>query len=179
MILTSIISVFVCFLGAALFYLPYYKQMDSSSSLYSKDEIDKVDDSFVSYPSKPTRKVRFIAPEAPQDDEKRMSYLGLNDCTLFKKKFDSVFNETGYCCGLGSCVKSCKQEALSIQGYKIVIAPTCYGCGECVSQCPYNLLQLYDVEEDNTQKNPPNKKNLFEIIKLWFNIDMDQKKDGN
>jgi ferredoxin len=179
MILATIISIFVCFFGAALFYLAYYKQLDSSSSLYSKDEIDKGDDYFVLYPPKPTRRIRFIAPEAPQDDDKRISYSGLNDCSLFKKNIDSVFNETGYCCGLGTCVKSCKQEALSLQGYKIVIASTCYGCGECVSHCPYNLLQLYDVEEDNTQKNTPNKKNIFEIIKLWFNIDTDKKKDGN
>lgn len=48
------------------------------------------------------------------------------------------------CLGLGSCVKACRFDALSIKdGIAFVDKEKCVGCGSCVTECPKNVLSLY------------------------------------
>lgn len=48
------------------------------------------------------------------------------------------------CLGCGSCVNSCKFDAIHINslGYAEVDFEKCIGCGMCVKKCPKNLISL-------------------------------------
>ena len=47
------------------------------------------------------------------------------------------------CLGLGSCVKVCPENAITVKdGVAVVDRNKCVGCGLCVKTCPKNLIEL-------------------------------------
>lgn len=74
---------------------------------------------------------------------KKCEYVGIDDC-LSAMRFAGGDKECNYgCCGLGTCVKACKFDALHIvNGIAVVDKEKCVSCGACVKVCPRNLIQM-------------------------------------
>lgn len=54
----------------------------------------------------------------------------------------TLMYDTASCIHCGVCVRTCKQEALSLESDHIVNYDKCISCGECVSMCPSGALTL-------------------------------------
>lgn len=74
---------------------------------------------------------------------KKCEYVGIDDC-LSAMRFAGGDKECSYgCCGLGSCVKSCKFDAIHmVNGVAVVDKEKCTSCGACVKTCPRHLIAL-------------------------------------
>lgn len=74
----------------------------------------------------------------------RFKYNGPQDCAaamLFGGRGDKQCSHA--CIGLGSCVKACKFEALSVvDGIARVDTSKCVGCGACAAACPKRIIKL-------------------------------------
>ncbi len=74
----------------------------------------------------------------------RAVYEGIQDCN------SAVLTGNGSkvcpdgCLGLGTCVRVCSFDALSINtnGVAVVDAEKCTGCGKCISACPRSIIEL-------------------------------------
>ena len=77
------------------------------------------------------------------------NYLGLNDCKMAASVPGAGPKACDYgCMGMGSCVKACKFDAISIvDGIAVVDKEKCTSCGMCVKTCPNHLIELipYDA----------------------------------
>ena len=70
-------------------------------------------------------------------------YKGIQDCWAVKEILPSVKQCAYGCVGLGSCIASCKYDALKIvDGLIKVIFENCVGCGACIDKCPQHVLKL-------------------------------------
>ena len=63
-------------------------------------------------------------------------------CAVINNTFGSLNDCKFSCIGLGDCVRSCPQEAISVVNGTAVINILCNGCGECLSICPKKLIKL-------------------------------------
>ena len=54
------------------------------------------------------------------------------------------------CIGLGDCVKSCPQQAITIQNHTAVVTSLCNGCGKCVETCPLGIITLVPSDTQKT-----------------------------
>ncbi len=86
------------------------------------------------------------------DDQKawkRFQYSGAEDC------FAAITSTGGDkackygCVGLGTCVKACPFDALSMgkNGLPVVDIDLCTGCGCCLQACPRNLPRLIPISQ--------------------------------
>ncbi|MCY6355067.1 RnfABCDGE type electron transport complex subunit B [Clostridium sp. ZS2-4] len=71
-------------------------------------------------------------------------YYGLKDCQEAMNVPGAGAKACDFgCLGLGSCVKACNFNALTIEdGVAKVIKENCVGCGACVQACPKNVVEL-------------------------------------
>ena len=56
------------------------------------------------------------------------------------------------CCGVGDCIKVCKQGAMKLENGKVVIdADKCDGCGDCAAEgvCPQHLIHMIPKDATN------------------------------
>ncbi len=68
---------------------------------------------------------------------------GIDDCYTASQLGTGPKNCEFGCMGLGSCVKVCTEDAISIvNGIAVVDDEKCVGCGKCASTCPKNLIQI-------------------------------------
>jgi len=74
----------------------------------------------------------------------KFSYIGIDDCVAAAKVGGLGARSCSYgCVGMGSCIKSCKFDAISIvDGVAKVDKEKCTGCMACVSVCPKNLIVM-------------------------------------
>lgn len=84
-------------------------------------------------------------------DEKtkiKYSYNGVYDCVAADSLFNGFMECNDACLGLGSCVRVCKFDAMSIDEHGLLTINTdlCTGCGACVKECPHTLLELVAVK---------------------------------
>lgn len=73
-------------------------------------------------------------------------------CAVINSIYRSVNDCKFSCIGLGDCIKSCKQEAISLVNGTAVINNLCIGCGECISSCPKNIIKLVPVSQKEIVK---------------------------
>ncbi len=98
---------------------------------------------------------------------KKYDYSGAQDCVMAKYVPGSGDKACGNgCLGLGSCVKACAFDAISVvNGVALVDKEKCVACGKCVAACPKNLIELipydshYAVACSSTDKGPDVMKN--------------------
>ena len=81
------------------------------------------------------------------DADMEYQYLGVNDCRAAALMFGGMKVCTIGCLGLGTCVKACQFDALSIgsDGLPKVDQEKCTGCGACERVCPKHIIRLTSV----------------------------------
>ena len=68
---------------------------------------------------------------------------GIDDCYTASQLGTGPKNCEYGCMGLGSCVKVCSENAISIiDGIAVIDREKCIGCGKCESACPKNIIKL-------------------------------------
>lgn len=74
-------------------------------------------------------------------------YSGEEDCYSAMKLGGGPKSCAYGCLGLGSCVKACDRDAISIiNGVAVVDRDKCGACGQCVSACPKNIIELVNAD---------------------------------
>jgi Na+-translocating ferredoxin:NAD+ oxidoreductase RNF subunit RnfB len=75
---------------------------------------------------------------------RRSRYDGIPDCHAAIVAGNGSKVCTDGCLGLGSCVRACPFQALSISdgGVAVVDPKKCNGCGKCVGVCPRGIIEL-------------------------------------
>lgn len=78
----------------------------------------------------------------------RFVFDGYDDCwTAFKLGGGQKTCSYG-CLGLGSCVKKCFFNAISIvDGVAVVDKEKCVGCGACAKECPKSIIKILPYNE--------------------------------
>lgn len=81
--------------------------------------------------------------------KKDYDYYGVNDCVMASSVPGQGPKSCDYgCMGLGSCVRACKFDAISIvDGIAVIDKDKCTSCGMCTKTCPKKLIELipYDA----------------------------------
>ena len=76
------------------------------------------------------------------------NYVGVRDCASAVRAGLALTNCDYGCLGLGSCVKVCPEQAISVKdGVAVVDRRKCVGCGLCAKACPKGLIEL--IPEQN------------------------------
>ncbi len=89
--------------------------------------------------------VAFVKCNGTCDKTKdRFEYYGSHDCYEAAMSTGGGAKQCSYgCLGLGSCVKACQFDALSIvNGIAKVDPEKCTSCGQCIKACPKGLIEL-------------------------------------
>ena len=112
------------------------------------------------------KKVAFVRCKGSCEFTKNQgTYVGLEDCR--SAQMNGIrFTDCDYgCLGLGSCVKVCPENAITVKdGIAAVDPRKCVGCGLCAKTCPRNLIELVPesklvrVRCSNRDKGPTVKK---------------------
>ena len=71
--------------------------------------------------------------------------MGIQTCEEAMEKIDPVEHElcTTGCCGLGSCTKVCRYDAIHVvNGTAYVDPEKCVGCKDCTYACPKHLITM-------------------------------------
>ena len=76
-----------------------------------------------------------------------LSETGVTDCRAAVLLYGGPKECPVGCIGLGSCVKACPFDALSIgpEGLPVVDETRCTGCGSCARTCPVGIMNLTSV----------------------------------
>lgn len=75
----------------------------------------------------------------------KANYVGIEDCRAAVLSGLPFMNCAYGCLGLGSCVKACPQDAISIvDGIAVVNPRKCIGCGLCAKACPKGVIGMHD-----------------------------------
>ncbi len=95
------------------------------------------------------KKVAYIKCAGCTDVAKeKYDYRGIEDCFAASKILNGKKACEFGCLGLGSCVKVCTRDAITIENGIANINPEkCGGCGACIKACPKGLIQY--VTDDN------------------------------
>jgi len=74
---------------------------------------------------------------------KKYVYEGVDDCVAAEKIGGGDKLCKNGCIGLGTCVKSCPFDAISVEeGVAVVDYTKCRGCGVCSNVCPKGIIKL-------------------------------------
>ena len=89
--------------------------------------------------------VAFVQCQGSPDYAKsEFNYQGLQDCQAAALLFKGSKSCQYGCIGLGSCIKQCPTDAISISKDSLaVVAPDlCIGCRKCLPVCPTKVIQM-------------------------------------
>lgn len=80
--------------------------------------------------------------------EKIFIYSGVEDCEAANLLFGGNRVCQYACLGLGSCVKACKFNAITMskKGKPVINHKLCIGCGQCVLVCPKGTIELIPIK---------------------------------
>ena len=112
------------------------------------------------------RKLAFVKCKGSCEfTENQGGYVGIPDCASAVRAGLALTSCDYGCVGLGSCVKACPEDAISVQdGVAVVDRNRCVGCGLCAKACPKGLIELVPedkltaVQCSNRDKGPQVKK---------------------
>lgn len=78
---------------------------------------------------------------------KAYEYKGISDCTAANLLFGGQKACKYGCLGLGTCVKNCPFDALSMspEGLPVVDPDKCTGCGKCETVCPKHVIGMMPI----------------------------------
>lgn len=75
--------------------------------------------------------------------EEKYRYYGIDDCNAAARLGGGQKQCVYACLGLGTCVKACKFDAISVKdGVAVVDREKCTACGMCVKACPKHVIEL-------------------------------------
>lgn len=76
--------------------------------------------------------------------KEKYEYSGIEDCNMASQLVGAGAKGCTFgCLGLGSCVKACAFDALTIvDGVAVVDKEKCVSCGKCVTACPKKLIEI-------------------------------------
>jgi Na+-translocating ferredoxin:NAD+ oxidoreductase RNF subunit RnfB len=79
-----------------------------------------------------------------REAKERFIYDGIADCRAATMVGNGAKTCADGCLGLGSCVRACPYDALTIDanGVAVVNQDRCNGCGLCVPACPRGVIEL-------------------------------------
>ena len=119
----------------------------------------------VEVPDASNRKVaRVICQGDCETANIKFDYQGIADCTAAMTVYDGYKSCKFACMGLGTCVKACKFDAISIDPVRkiaVVDEEKCTGCGACAAACPKDVITLNSIKNQvmvlcrNTGKGKP------------------------
>ncbi|MCQ2981184.1 MAG: hypothetical protein MJ178_00325 [Treponemataceae bacterium] len=145
------------------------------TAVFSSDEIDDRNEQ----PAGPkVEKGSSIAVVAVADGETKADavYQNMLDCHVLTRAYEiTPYGGAVQCCGYGSCVSVCPQNAISLVKGTAVIGETCNGCGRCVDNCPLHLISLQKPEQESAKKLSF----WFKFWKFWFTILRRDQADGS
>lgn len=150
MILHILMMVLVLFCIACVLFFIFYvllpslnaQKVNTANPLFSSDEFSYGKNADTDSLSD---KVAVILCSAERNKNcKVRDYKGFADCSFYESQFDSADDCKYGCIGLGSCVKACTRNAISIVKGTAAVNLLCNGCGDCVSVCPRDLIKLVD-----------------------------------
>jgi ferredoxin len=78
------------------------------------------------------------------ESKERAVYQGIEDCNAAVLTGNGSKVCADGCLGLGTCVRACPFNALTINSNNVAVVDpeTCTGCGKCVPSCPRSLIEL-------------------------------------
>lgn len=113
-----------------------------------------------------TRRIAFIKCKGSCEfTSNQGNYVGIADCASAVRAGLALTDCDYGCVGLGSCVKVCPENAITVRdGVAVVNRSRCVGCGLCAKACPKGLIELVPenkqvaVQCSNRDKGPQVKK---------------------
>ena len=95
-----------------------------------------------------TRKVAQVFCTGGGKEKLQYGYVGIHDCEAAVRLPGGTPMLCSFgCLGMGTCVKYCQFDALSIvDGVAKVDREKCVGCGACVKACPKHVIGMVDYD---------------------------------
>ncbi len=190
MLLSIILCVCILFIVVGLLFFMETEGGWDFAAVFSGDELDlhteKPESHIVRKGSTPALihtipAAEISLPSVPSE----AVYQNMMDCRVLTSSYD--LHESGQnveCCGYGSCVRMCPQQAIVIVKGKAVISENCNGCGICVDCCPLHLISLLNadsqVSAENTENSVPKKLSFsYKFWRFWYTILKRDEADGS
>jgi len=74
-------------------------------------------------------------------------YSGVEDCLVAARLGGGMRACASACLGLGTCVKVCPFDAISVKdGVAVVDESKCIACGKCITACPKGVIELVPAD---------------------------------
>ena len=104
-------------------------------------------------PGEVPAEVAFVKCQGSPDYAKHdFVYHGLEDCQAAALMYKGSKSCEYGCIGLGSCIKQCPTDAITISkdSLAVVEPDLCIGCRKCIPVCPTNVIQMIPKEAEYT-----------------------------
>ncbi|MFA6936769.1 MAG: 4Fe-4S binding protein [Treponema sp.] len=178
---TIVLSAFLFFLFCILFPSLKAQKINAEDPLYSREELELITANPHFAHIDTGLKAIVLCSSQRKFSEKRFSYNGEKDCTIFVNQYETENECTWGCTGFGNCMRSCPRQAINIENSTAVINENCNGCGICISVCPKHLITL--IPENVTKyilcKAPENENNICTKYRDNSDLNRTQKKGFN
>ncbi len=94
---------------------------------------------------------RVLCNGSPDRAKQKYIFDGLPDCHSAARLGGGEKMCPHGCLGLGSCVKVCKFDAISVvNGVAVVDTEKCVACGACAAECPKNIIKILPAKSKYT-----------------------------